>query len=44
VTRDLEHDLQEAQPDNELLEIFRFGIRGSGSVDDIRTIGNVPAS
>ena len=33
--RDLETDLNEAQPDNTLLEVNGFLIRGSGMVDDI---------
>lgn len=37
ITRDLESDLKEAQPDNELEAVLGFLIRGSGRVDDIRT-------
>jgi hypothetical protein len=35
--RDLEADLKEAQPENELQAVLGFLIRGSGRVDDIRT-------
>ena len=37
LSRDLEADLKEAQPDNELQAVLGFLIRGSGRVDDIRT-------
>ena len=37
VMRDLEADLKEAEPDNELQAVLGFLIRGSGRVDDIRT-------
>lgn len=37
IVRDLEADLQEAQPDNELEAVLGFLIRGSGRVDDIKT-------
>lgn len=36
-SRNLELDLKEAQPDNELKEILGFLIRGNGRVDDIKT-------
>lgn len=36
--RDLEYDLKDAQPDNEIQAILGFLIEGSGRVDDIRTI------
>ncbi len=38
ITRDLQADLKEAQPDNELEYIQGFLIRGSGMVDDIMTV------
>ncbi|MFH0783492.1 MAG: hypothetical protein V2B20_16280 [Pseudomonadota bacterium] len=41
--RDLEYDLKEAQPDNELLAVLGFLIRGSGRVDDIKTLAKIPA-
>ena len=37
VIRNLEQDLKEAQPDNELQSILGFLIRGSGKVDDVQT-------
>jgi hypothetical protein len=37
ITRDLEVDLQEAQPDNHLEAILGFLIRGSGQIDDIKS-------
>ncbi len=37
INRDLELDLKEAQPDNELEAVLGFLIRGSGRVDDIST-------
>jgi len=40
VTRNIEKDLKEAQPHNELISILGFYIRGSGSLDDIRTLSN----
>ena len=40
VVRDLEQDLKEAQPDNELEEVWGFSIRGSGKVDDILLLGS----
>ncbi len=41
--RDLEHDLQEAQPGNNLESIQGFLVRGSGYIDDIITSVNFPA-
>ncbi len=41
--RDLAHDLKEAQPDNELTAVLGFLIRGSGKVDDIKTLAAIPA-
>ncbi|NTW88616.1 MAG: hypothetical protein HGB26_05735, partial [Desulfobulbaceae bacterium] len=41
--RDLEYDLKEAQPDNELQAVLGFLIRGSGRVDDIRILAAIPA-
>jgi hypothetical protein len=38
ICRDLEKDLLEAQPDNRLISIDAFLIRGSGLVDDILSI------
>jgi hypothetical protein len=35
--RNLEQDLKEAQPENELQAVLGFLIRGSGRVDDIKT-------
>ena len=43
VIRDLEYDLKEAQPDNALLSIDAFLIRGSGRVDDIIAHHSIPA-
>jgi hypothetical protein len=37
LTRNLEQDLKEAQPDNELQAVLGFLIRGSGRVDDVKT-------
>ena len=37
ITRNLEQDLKEAQPDNELQAILGFLIRGSGKVDGLKT-------
>lgn len=42
LTRDLEYDLKEAQPDNELESVLGFLVRGSGRVDDIETLDNIP--
>lgn len=44
VIRDLEYDLKEAQPDNELEKVLGFLIRGSGRVDDIKTHKELPAT
>ncbi len=44
LVRDLEYDLKEAQPNNELEAVLGFLIRGSGKVDDIKTIGAIPES
>ncbi|MBU0664799.1 MAG: hypothetical protein KJ990_09690 [Proteobacteria bacterium] len=38
--RNLEQDLKDAQPDNELQTVLGFLIRGSGRVDDIKTRKN----
>ena len=43
LVRDLERDLKEAQPDNELLAVLAFLVRGSGRVDDIKTRKQIPA-
>ena len=43
VVRDLEVDLQDAQPDNHLEAILGFLIRGSGRIDDIKTLQIFPA-
>ncbi len=43
ITRDLEQDLHDAQPDNNLVAILGFLIRGSGRVDDIKTLATYPA-
>jgi YD repeat-containing protein len=40
LVRDLQLDLKEAQPDNELQAVLGFLIRGSGRVDDIKTEKN----
>jgi hypothetical protein len=42
LVRDLEYDLKEAQPDNELEAVLGFLIRGSGRVDDIATLAAIP--
>ena len=44
LVRDLRHDLKEAQPNNELLAVLGFLIRGSGRVDDIMTRKEIPAN
>ncbi len=44
VTRHLAYDLKKAQPDNQLLSVLGFLIRGSGRVDDIKTLAEIPAS
>jgi probable HAF family extracellular repeat protein len=41
--RDLQADLEEAQPGVEILEVNGFFIRGSGRVDDIRLWRTIPA-
>ena len=41
--RDLERDLKEAEPDNELLAVLAFLVRGDGRVDDIKTRERQPA-
>jgi YD repeat-containing protein len=43
-TRDLAYDLKLAQPDNELTAVLGFLIRGSGKVDDIKTLSTLPAT
>ena len=43
ITRDLAYDLKQAQPDNELLAVLGFLIRGSGRVDDIKTRKSLPS-
>ena len=42
-TRDLEADLHDAQPDNDLVSILGFLVRGSGRIDDIKTLAQFPA-
>ena len=42
-TRDLGYDLKQAQPDNKLQAIRGFLIRGSGRVDDIKTMETLPS-
>ena len=44
ITRDLDADLKEAQPDNKVEEVLGFLIRGSGRIDDIKTHNNVPTA
>ena len=39
ISRNLELDLKEAQPSNELSSILGFYVRGTGKVDDIKTTG-----
>ncbi|EKD38272.1 MAG: hypothetical protein ACD_75C00795G0003 [uncultured bacterium] len=41
--RDLAYDLKAAQPDNQLEAVLGFLIRGSGRVDDIKTLAGIPA-
>ena len=41
-TRDLSYDLKDAQPDNELLSIQAFLVRGSGRMDNIRLLTTIP--
>ncbi len=38
ITRDLTEDLQEAQPDNNIISIDAILFRGSGLIDDIKTL------
>jgi hypothetical protein len=40
ITRDLEADLKAFQPDNHILSVNAFLIRGSGWVDDIILMGD----
>ncbi len=42
VVRDLRADLQDAQPEVTLLEVNGFYVRGSGRVDDIRLLDELP--
>lgn len=42
LVRDLEYDLKMAQPDNELEAVLGFLVRGSGKVDDIATLAEIP--
>ncbi len=42
--RDLQADLEEAQPGVTILEVNGFLIRGSGRVDDIRLLSVMPPS
>jgi len=35
ITRDLERDLKDAEPENELLSVNAFIVRGSGMIDDL---------
>jgi hypothetical protein len=41
-TRDLQDDLDEAQPGVKLSEIIGFFIRGSGRIDDIKLMDSAP--
>ncbi|PID99943.1 MAG: hypothetical protein CSA81_14255, partial [Acidobacteria bacterium] len=41
-TRDLSYDLKDAQPDNELLSVQAFLIRGSGRIDNISLHSSLP--
>lgn len=41
-TRDLIYDLKQAQPDNDLVAILSFHIRGSGRVDNIQAYTTIP--
>ncbi|QTA78780.1 Peptidase M12 domain-containing protein, immunoglobulin-like fold-containing [Desulfonema limicola] len=40
--RDLQADLKQAQPDNDILEVNGVIIRGSGRVDDIKLMRSIP--
>ena len=40
IVRDLEQDIKDAQPDNELKEVLGFSIRGSGKADNILLQGS----
>ena len=40
ITRNLEDDLQKVQPDNKIIYIAGFYIRGSGRIDDIKTLAS----
>ncbi len=42
IDRDLVYDLKQAQPENELISVLDFLIRGSGRVDDIATRSGLP--
>ena len=44
IQRDLAYDLKQAQPDNELQAVLGFLIRGTGKVDDIKTLKTLPDS
>ena len=38
ITRDIEEDIREYEPDNRLIAINGFQVRGSGLIDDIKTL------
>ena len=44
IIRDLEYDLKEAQPDNNIEAILGFLIRGSGRIDNIRSMESFPVN
>ena len=41
VTRDLEEDIKDFEPDNRLIEVNGFQVRGSGFVDDIQLFNSI---
>ena len=42
ITRNLEEDLQAFEPNNEIQSVNGFMVRGSGRIDDIRTLAIMP--
>ena len=41
ITRDVEKDLKDSEPENNLISINAFLFRGSGYIDDIKTVDNI---
>ncbi|MCK5896967.1 MAG: hypothetical protein KAG20_09180 [Cocleimonas sp.] len=42
-TRDLDYELKINQPDNEIINVLGFKVRGSGRLDDIKLLNSPPA-